>query len=209
MINGRMKKLLLFDFDGVVVDSLDVYEGTVTECLKKIGRPLVKNREDFLELYEDNFYESLVKKGVDLAAFMEASVEILARVDYAEMKIFPDLIPVLAKLKEDNILAIISSSDSQDINLIMTRFHLNGYFRDVLGSDVNFDKREKILLAVDKLGMEKDNTCYIGDTVGDIKEAKTAEIKTVAVCWGWHSRERLAAAAPDYLIDRPEELLKI
>jgi phosphoglycolate phosphatase len=204
-----MKKLLLFDFDGVVVDSLDVYEGTVTECLNKIGRPLVRNREDFLELYEDNFYESLVKRGVDLAAFMDASVDILARVNYAEMKIFPDLIPVLAKLKEDNILAIISSSDSEDINLIMIRFHLSGYFRDVLGSDVNFDKKEKILSAVGKFGMAGENTYYIGDTVGDIKEAKTAGVITVAVSWGWHSRERLAAAAPDYLIDRPEELLTI
>lgn len=31
-------KLLLFDFDGVLVDSLDVYEKTVTDCLSAIGR---------------------------------------------------------------------------------------------------------------------------------------------------------------------------
>lgn len=204
-----MKKLLLFDFDGVVVDSLDVYEGTVTRCLNKIGQPIVKSRADFLELFEDNFYTSLVRKGVDLTAFMNASTDILAQVNYGEMKLFYDLIPVLAKLKAANILAIISSSDSQDINLIMTRFHLNGYFRDILGSDVNFSKKEKILHAVDKFGMGKENTYYVGDTTGDIKEAKAVGIKTVAVSWGWHSREKLAAVGPDYLIDTPKELLKI
>jgi len=204
-----MKKLLLFDFDGVVVDSLDVYEGTVTRCLNKIGQPIMKSRADFLELFEDNFYTSLVRKGVDLTDFMNASTDILAQVNYGEIKLFYDLIPVLAKLKVANILAIISSSNSQDINLIMTRFHLNGYFRDILGSDVNFSKKEKILHAVDKFGTGKENTYYIGDTTGDIKEAKAVGIKTVAVSWGWHSREKLAAVGPDHLIDTPKELLKI
>jgi phosphoglycolate phosphatase len=46
-----MERLMIFDFDGVVVDSLNVYEGTVRECLEKIGQPIVKNRADFLELY--------------------------------------------------------------------------------------------------------------------------------------------------------------
>lgn len=204
-----MKKLFLFDFDGVVVDSLDVYEGTVTRCLEKIGQPIIKSRVDFLELFEDNFYASLVRKGVDLTAFIDASTDILKQVNYGDMKLFYDLIPVLAKLKKANILAIISSSDSQDIKLIMTRFHLNGYFRDVLGSDVNFSKKEKILRAVDKFGTRKEDTYYIGDTTGDIKEAKTVGIKTIAVSWGWHSREKLAATDPDHLIDRPEELLDI
>ena len=52
-------KLFLFDFDGVLVDSLDVYEKTVTDCLQKINQPLTRGREEFLELFEDNFYESL------------------------------------------------------------------------------------------------------------------------------------------------------
>jgi phosphoglycolate phosphatase len=203
------KRLIIFDFDGVVVDSLAVYEGTVMRCLNKIGQPIVKNRNDFLELFENNFYTSLVRKGVDLTAFMDASTDILAQVNYDDMKLFDELIPVLAKLQTANIMVIISSSDTNDINLIMKRFHLNGYFRDILGSDVNFSKRAKILHAVDKFGVERENTYYVGDTTGDIKEAKTAGIKTIAVSWGWHSREQLSAVCPDHLIDHPEELLEI
>ncbi|MFA7177351.1 MAG: hypothetical protein WC114_08885, partial [Smithellaceae bacterium] len=62
-------KLLLFDFDGVLVDSLDVYEKTVTDCLNAIGRPLARGREEFLELFEGNFYQSLEDKGVDMKQF--------------------------------------------------------------------------------------------------------------------------------------------
>jgi phosphoglycolate phosphatase len=204
-----LKKLLIFDFDGVVVDSLDVYEGTVRSCLEKIGQPLIKTRADFLALYEDNFYASLVKRGVNLDAFMAAAVDILARVNYGEMKPYPDLIPVLAKLQAGNILVIVSSSDSDDIHLILHLQKLQDYFRDVFGSDVHFSKQEKILQALTKYAVDKRDACYIGDTTGDIKEAQAAGIKTIAVTWGWHTREMLAAAGPDYLIDRPEELLTL
>ncbi len=55
-------KLLLFDFDGVLVDSIEVYEKTVTDCLREIGQPLKRGREEFLELFEENFYKSLAEK---------------------------------------------------------------------------------------------------------------------------------------------------
>jgi phosphoglycolate phosphatase len=42
------QKLLLFDFDGVLVDSLEVYEDVVRQCLERLGRPIIRNREDFL-----------------------------------------------------------------------------------------------------------------------------------------------------------------
>ncbi|MCX5831739.1 MAG: HAD family hydrolase [Deltaproteobacteria bacterium] len=204
-----MRKLLIFDFDGVVVDSLDVYEGTVRSCLEKIGQHFIKTRADFLALYEDNFYASLAKRGVNLDAFMAAAVDILAQVNYGDMKPYPGLNPVLAKLQAGNILVIVSSSGSEDIHLILRLHQLQDYFQDVLGSDVHFSKKEKILQVLAKYAIDKDNTYYIGDTTGDIKEAQAVGIKTIAVTWGWHSREILAASRPDHLIDRPEELLAL
>jgi len=93
-------KLLLFDFDGVLVDSLDVYEKTVTLCLEKINQPLKRGRQEFLELFESNFYESLTQKGVNLEKFITASVDILSQVNYAEMKPFDAMRPVLQELKK-------------------------------------------------------------------------------------------------------------
>jgi len=70
-------------------------------------------------------------------------------------------------------------------------------------------KKEKILYAAKKYNVVLQDIYYIGDTTGDIKEGKQAGVKTVGVTWGWHSKEKMAAAEPDYLFDNPQELLKL
>jgi phosphoglycolate phosphatase len=202
-------KLFLFDFDGVLADSLDVYEKTVTDCLKGIKQPLIHNREEFLELFEDNFYESLKKKGVDLDVFMKASEDILARVKIKDMKPFPDVAPVIEELHKKHCLIVVSSNDYASIKEALEYYNYDGYFRDILGSDFMFSKKEKILYAAKKYETALENIYYIGDTTGDIKEGKQAGIKTVGVTWGWHSKEKMAAAQPDYLFDQPQELLQL
>ena len=47
--------LFLFDFDGVLVDSLDLYAEALQRCLERIGTPIVKNREEYLDLFDREF----------------------------------------------------------------------------------------------------------------------------------------------------------
>ena len=202
-------KLFLFDFDGVLVDSLNVYEKTVTDCLKKINQPLTRGREEYLELFEDNFYESLVKKGVDLDEFMKASVDILAQTNFKDIKPLDAVVPVVRELHKNNCLIVVSSNDSASIKEALKLFHYNGYFQEILGSDFMFSKKEKILYAIKKYQVISEDIYYIGDTTGDIKEGREAGVKTVGVTWGWHSKEKMAAAEPDYLFDTPQELLQL
>ena len=202
-------KLFLFDFDGVLVDSLEVYEQTVTDCLKDIKQPLIRSREEFLELFEDNFYESLKHKGIDLDEFMKASVDILAQVKIRDMKPFPGVVEVIEKLHRTHSLIVISSNDYASIKESLDYLKYDDYFRDILGSDFMFSKKEKILYAAGKYNVSLEDIYYIGDTTGDIKEGKQAGVKTVGVTWGWHSKEKMAAAQPDYLFDQPQELLQL
>jgi haloacid dehalogenase superfamily, subfamily IA, variant 1 with third motif having Dx(3-4)D or Dx(3-4)E len=202
-------KLFLFDFDGVLVDSLDVYEKTVTDCLAKINQPLTRGREEFLELFEENFYESLVQKGVDLNAFMKASVDILAQVNFKDIKPIDAIVPVVRELHKNHCLIVVSSNDSASIKDALKLFHYDGYFREILGSDFMFSKKEKILYVTKKYQVASQDIYYIGDTTGDIKEGRQAGVKTVGVTWGWHSKEKMAAAKPDYLFDTPQELLQL
>jgi len=205
----KEKNLFLFDFDGVLADSLDLYAEAVARCLLQIGTPIVKNKEDYLALFEGNFYESMVAKGVDLVAFAEAAKEILPGIDYDAMKPFDGLIPVLEALQKNHLLAVISSNGFRTISRMLERFGFERFFQDILGSDFLFSKKDKIAHALSKYGIDRGQTFYIGDTTGDILEAREAGVRTVAVAWGWHNREKLAAVHPDFLVDKPEDLLKI
>ena len=203
------KKLFLFDCDGVLVDSLNVFEGTVRACLDAIGQPILRSRSDFLDLFDDNFYTAIVEKGVDLEAFMLAAGPILARVDFSEMKPVEGLLPVIEAIHRLHPLVIISSGGEKTIRGQLAHFGFNGIFDTILGSDFLLSKSDKINHAVAAFQMDKGRTFYIGDTTGDIREARAAGVRTVAVAWGWHSRARLAAAEPDYIIDKPSDLLGI
>ena len=201
--------LLLFDFDGVLVDSLDLYAEAVTLCLTRIGKPILRSREDYLDLFDGNFYESMAARGVDLDAFTRVAAEILPGIDYGRMKPYAGLIPVLTSLAERNFLAVVSSNGRKAIGAILERFGFAPYFQEILGSDFLLSKKEKIDFALDKYGFSREKTVYVGDTAGDIVEARAAGIRSAAVTWGWHSRERLLAMQPDFLIDTPAGLLTI
>ncbi|MFO7569451.1 MAG: HAD family hydrolase [Smithellaceae bacterium] len=202
-------KLILFDFDGVLVDSLDVYEKTVADCLEKIGQPLTRGREEFLELFEGNFYASLVEKGIDLDAFMLASVDILSNINYADMKPFDAIRPVLRELAGKHPMVVISSNDTPTIEEALRLYDFSGIFQEVLGSDFMFSKKEKILYAAEKYKAGLTDIYYIGDTTGDMKEGRQAGVRTVGVTWGWHSKALMTAARPDYLFDQPDDLLQL
>ncbi len=202
-------KLFLFDFDGVLVESLNIYEKTVTTTLEKVNKPLTGGREEFLELFEDNFYASLIKKGVDLKKFVAASVDVLDKVDYTTMQPVAGIIPVLRKLQENNILLVISSNNTKTIQRALTRFKSDELFQEVLGSDFLLSKRDKIKYVTDKYQIAPADVYYIGDTTGDIKESKQAGVKTIGITWGWHSKEKITAAAPDYVFEQPNDLLQL
>ena len=204
-----MNSLFLFDFDGVLADSLDLYSEAVARCLERIGTPIVKSKEDYLVLFDGNFYESMAARGVDLAAFAQAAREILPGIDYDAMKPFAGLIPVLDALRKNHYLAVISSNGYRTIRAMLTRFGFDPYFREIFGSDFHFSKKEKIDHALEKYGIPREKAFYIGDTVGDILEAQAAGVLSVAVTWGWHDRERLVAVHPDFVVDAPEGLLSI
>ena len=113
---------------------------------------------------------------------------------------------VIRKLSKKAVIYIITSNLTSVIEDSIQFHKIKGVQR-VIGGDKEFSKVKKIL-AVKKIH-PKAVFYYIGDTVGDILEAKKADVKAVAVTWGYHSRKMLEKVKPDYIVDTPKELLKV
>jgi len=203
-----MNKLYLFDFDGVIVDSLSVYREFVASCLGKIDASLPFTAEDFLDLFDDNFYEAIAARNIPVGVFMQAAAT-LDPVDYTKMHPFPDVVPVVEELSRGNLLVVISSNQSEPIEQVLKQEKMSGFFRDILGADRMTSKTEKINHAMKAWGKETGETFYIGDTAGDVREARNAGVRSVAVTWGWHSEERLRTAGPDYIVRSPRDLVAL
>ena len=62
---------------------------------------------------------------------------------------------------------------------------------------------------MDSLGITKEECLYIGDSEVDMETAGRAGVTGVGVTWGFRSKEVLEKAGADYIIDKPQELLKI
>ena len=200
-------KLLLFDFDGVIADSLAFYEHSVNLCLERLGVPRLKSRAGFLALFDDNFYEGITRLGVDGKDFTYATAMVSPQLDFSRIGIHREVLEVVETLRAEHILSLISSNSAQAIRTIHRG--IDSYFDYVLGYEFMFSKIDKIRHEMKRTGIPKERTYYIGDTLGDMKEAKIAEVQTIAVTWGWHSRERLSTVNPDFIIETPRELERI
>lgn len=68
---------------------------------------------------------------------------------------------------------------------------------------------EGLLKVMEKLGVKKDETVYVGDHPFDIETGKNAGVKTIAVVSPLHTKEELQRHRPDYVIERLEEILEM
>ncbi len=75
-----------------------------------------------------------------------------------------------------------------------------------MGADVHTSKHEKIKMVFEKYGISASQCIFVTDTLGDMREAKAADVGAIGVAWGFHSRETLAKGEPFRIVERPEEI---
>jgi pyrophosphatase PpaX len=63
---------------------------------------------------------------------------------------------------------------------------------------------EPVHLALDRLGVGPGRAVFIGDSPYDIEAGNAAGVTTIAATWGAFSHDRLAAANPTYVLERPQ-----
>lgn len=197
-----MKKAVLFDFDGVLVNtSLIWYE------IHKENNPNL----DFLsfqKMSNGNFIDE--SKKAEKSGFVlspnnnEKYQNILSKTDIEK-----SIIEVIKNISNKYKLFIVSSGSESIIKEYLNQQNALLFFSGIFGHETHTSKEEKIKNISKNYQIELENTVMITDTAGDIYEAKKAGVKTIGVLWGVHDLEMLSESGTDKIVDIPSDLQNV
>lgn len=202
-----MGLVLMFDFDGVLFDSLERYGDAFVESLHTHGYTQIADRAAFVSLFDTNIYEGAGDLGIgfhEVQKVLRHMEQELDRRGHLDVLFFAGMPELVRHLAERFPLYVVTSNDTRTVEAFLEADGLTGVFREVLGADKGVSKVDK-LRAVAARHPEA-RPVFIGDTRGDMAEGRAAEVVTIGVTWGYHPRERLERAQPHYVVDTVEAL---
>ncbi len=197
--------LVMFDYDGVIVDSLEVFTSRFTQACRENGFKEINAQKDVLSLFEGNVYETMMRRGIDeptINSILER-YEVLQGGQLADLKLFNGIGEALIRISKNHQVYVITSNLSSATIQVLNQ---NGIecFRDVVGAEKEKSKIKKIHNTMSlHPGIP---AYYVGDTKGDMIEGKKAGTITIGVTWGWHTPQKITEGVPDHLVNTPEEL---
>lgn len=191
-----MIKEIIFDFDGVLIDSFDLIRSIWDEQGKGVSIDLFKDH------HNGNIFEEPV------VSFTEEEAQEFFEKFHEQMEskhLFP-ITSQLEVLNEKYNLHIISSNSEKVIIKFLSATGLEKYFNEICGMETEKSKVKKFNMIFDKLKIEPGECVFITDTLGDLLESQKAGIRTIAVSWGFHGKERLKKGNPNLLIHGFDDL---
>lgn len=204
MTNPIKKKIVLFDFDGVIADS---YDAALQANLA--ADPNISEKE-WIDMFNGNMNDWKKKKSQELADKEEERFfNIYTPLMLNSVKPFEGMERVIINLSLSYKLIIISSNITSPIKEFLEKFKLSGYFDEIMGNDIHNSKVEKNKMVFKKHRVNPSECIFITDTLGDIKEASHAKIRSIGVAWGFQKKENLLKGNPLQIAERPEDLCPI
>lgn len=202
------RKLVAFDYDGVLVDSLDHNLSLAEEAARHVGHPRCPNRAD-VEQLDNMSFEDIAR----LIQVPEERVDDFAGYVYRRLyegsdaiEVFPGIARLLATLSSRHLLLVITANAQGAASRLLGSVGLLAHFDTVLGAETPGSKAEKLSEAAKRLGVPPGRVYMVGDSVSDIRQAKLAGVTSIAVTWGYHSETKLARESPDFLVRIPQEI---
>ena len=203
-----MQAILIFDFDGVLADSLDLFEACLGDACADAGVARPVDRDAFLRLFDANLYDGLRAAGVSDAArqILVAALRRRLEAHAAAYRLWPGIPDVLARLAQSHAVAIVTSGISGVVAGVLQR-HGVTCVGEILGAEQGAGKVEKIRAVAGRMAGVP--AWYVGDTLGDMIEGRMAGARTVAAAWGWHHAAHLRRAMPDREASSPADLTRL
>ncbi len=205
------KKLIIFDFDGTIADTLPVFSEILDILAQKYSFKNY-NPKNKQALRSKSAQELMKEAGVSwwkmIFLARDAKKELNKRI--SETKIIVGMKDTVVSLKKKGyVILILTSNSKKNVEQFLKQNELNNYI-DRMYADVGlFSKTKKIEKAIKDYKCNKKNVVYVGDELRDIESSRKAGIKIISVSWGLNSKERLEKENPGCVCDTLLELEKM
>lgn len=202
------KKLIIFDFDGTIADSMSAVISIVNSFSSKLSfEPVGEN--EIKELRDMTVKQLLQKKKISKWKF--ALIYWLGRRKFKEIvdkvKPFKGCCEVINKLKEKKYsLGIITSNSEFSVKKFFEKNNIN-VFDFVVSANTLLGKGRIIKKILKKYNLLAKEAVYIGDEIRDLEAAKKAGVDSIAVGWGYNSEAILVENQPTHFANNPEQIL--
>ena len=207
---------ILWDFDGTLLNTNDVILESWQHTYEHYyGRRMPV--EHITKCFGEPLLVTMAREFPDVPPKDSAEIyrEFQKDIAYVWAKAIPGVFELVERLKGEGYKQCIVTSRTKESTLRYLDLFKKGYLFDDMVTCDDTDKHkpgpEPILLALEKMGCEKDEAIMIGDGVFDIKCANNAGVKSVLVGWRitGSGSEVIKDAVHDYEAETPEDLLKI
>jgi len=203
-------KAIVFDWDGVIVDSMPMIAKGIQETAANYGVNMFV--DDVLAKYiqpKEEFYKSIGIEIKDMEKLTERHLSNLNKYS-SSPRLFDDVILTLKQLKDKGLkFGIASHQEMSDVQNDIDTRGLREFFatKYVLGG--HRSKSEKLADLIAQFGLAPTDTLFVGDLPSDITSAKKVGAKSAGISRHESGKARLKAENPDYFLDSLLDLLKI
>ena len=204
--------VVLFDFDGTVLDSGEIILASMRHATKTVLGREIEDEVLMAAVGGSGLAEQMrlldATRVDELVDVYRAHNEPL----HTSLACCAGMEDALERLKEEGRkLGLVTAKRRATVALAFETVPIEHLFDVVVGSDDTERHKphpDPLLHALDLLDADADDAVYVGDSPFDIRAAKAAGMHAVAVTWGGiHPRERLEAEGPDAVVASAEELL--
>ena len=215
-----MVKLVIFDLDGTLLNTLDDLADSCNYILQKYDYPT--HPVEAYKYFVGDGIRKLIERAIPDEVLHKQelvySIESDFLAHYRLHKVdktapYEGIIPVLNQLQSKNIqIAVASNKIHSEIAPMLTYYFPSIKFAAALGQQEGVPTKPNPNVVYEILAqtkIEKEDVLYVGDTAVDMKTGKSAGIYTIGVLWGFRTEKELLDNGADELIQKPEDLLSL
>ena len=213
-----MYKTVLFDLDGTLLNTIDDLADSANRVCAAHGWPQYETAQyryfvgNGIPKLVERFSPANCRSPEQLAATLAEFDKVYGAHMHDKTAPYPGMPALLARLKAAGVRMAVFSNKADEFSRSLAEHFFPGTFDAVLGKRPGVPGKPdpaglRLLLA--ELGTTPKESVLVGDGETDVRSARNAGLRCVAVTWGFRDREALEKEGPDALAASPQELLTL